>query len=263
MHVLETHPESTVQGPFRTGLGPLIRDVGTQKFDETLHRVMGSILRCEYVTAFAFGRHMDPRLVTIAAGTKTGAARDAARRYIGLHWHEDPSNIFKKRDLLDGKSYIVFMSATEVDDKHYRTDCYLKTQIAYRVSILQKFDDEHLKISFHRSEEAGPFQPEALFDLSQQADLLGSLMLKHSSRCGEFSIEPASVGNFERKLEERRPQLTARERQVCSLISAGMSSEAIALTLGISINTVLTFRRRAYARLNISSQTELLHIVYS
>ena len=42
-----------------------------------------------------------------------------------------------------------------------------------------------------------------------------------------------------------------------------MSSEAIALTLGISVNTVLTYRKRAYTRLGICSQNELVRFIYS
>ena len=39
--------------------------------------------------------------------------------------------------------------------------------------------------------------------------------------------------------------------------------EAIASKLGIRLNTILTYRKRAYARLNISSQLELLRLVFS
>jgi len=45
------------------------------------------------------------------------------------------------------------------------------------------------------------------------------------------------------------------------LIASGLSSHVIALELGISINTVLTYRKRAYARLDISSQNELMQLL--
>jgi DNA-binding CsgD family transcriptional regulator len=57
------------------------------------------------------------------------------------------------------------------------------------------------------------------------------------------------------------PLLTAREAEVCACIVHGMSSEGIALELGISVNTVRTFRKRAYSRLNICSQNELMKVV--
>lgn len=40
----------------------------------------------------------------------------------------------------------------------------------------------------------------------------------------------------------------------------GKGSEAIALALGIGINTVLTYRKRAYARLG-TSHNELMRLV--
>ncbi len=54
-----------------------------------------------------------------------------------------------------------------------------------------------------------------------------------------------------------------RETEVCAAIVQGMTSEAIALKLGISVNTVLTYRKRAYMRLGISCQNELLRFILS
>ena len=56
-------------------------------------------------------------------------------------------------------------------------------------------------------------------------------------------------------------RLTPRERDVCQRIVMGFNSEAIACELGVSLNTVLTYRRRAYERLGISAQNELFAIV--
>jgi len=55
--------------------------------------------------------------------------------------------------------------------------------------------------------------------------------------------------------------LTPREQEVCRRILAGFSSEAIAQALGISLHSTLTYRKRAYERLGISSQSELFAIV--
>ncbi|WP_256805733.1 helix-turn-helix transcriptional regulator [Bradyrhizobium sp. Bra64] len=55
--------------------------------------------------------------------------------------------------------------------------------------------------------------------------------------------------------------LTPREREVCRRILEGFSSEAISQALGISLHSTLTYRKRAYERLGISSQSELFAIV--
>jgi len=46
-------------------------------------------------------------------------------------------------------------------------------------------------------------------------------------------------------------------------VMMGRNSEAIALALGISVNSVLTYRKRAYAWLGISSRNELIRLILS
>lgn len=52
--------------------------------------------------------------------------------------------------------------------------------------------------------------------------------------------------------------LSRREREVCARILHGMSSCVIADDLGIGKESVMTYRKRAYCRLGITSQRELL-----
>ncbi len=47
------------------------------------------------------------------------------------------------------------------------------------------------------------------------------------------------------------------QRAVLARIVCGMTSEGIALDLGIGVNSVLTYRKRAYAKLRIGSQNAL------
>jgi len=54
--------------------------------------------------------------------------------------------------------------------------------------------------------------------------------------------------------------LSYREADVCAQIVLGFTALGISLNLDISINTVATHRKRAYAKLGISSQTELFSV---
>ena len=49
-----------------------------------------------------------------------------------------------------------------------------------------------------------------------------------------------------------------REFEVCVRILYGMSTCGIALDLGVGEETVMTYKKRAYARLGLASQRELL-----
>ena len=57
-----------------------------------------------------------------------------------------------------------------------------------------------------------------------------------------------------------KPELSTREAEVIRMVLQGHSSESIGLHLGISVTTVKTHRKHAYAKLNISSQSELLSL---
>jgi len=57
-----------------------------------------------------------------------------------------------------------------------------------------------------------------------------------------------------------KPELSDREQQVIQHVLRGHSSESISFNLDISITTVKTHRKRAYGKLNISSQSELLSV---
>ncbi|MTJ84214.1 MAG: helix-turn-helix transcriptional regulator [Telmatospirillum sp.] len=66
---------------------------------------------------------------------------------------------------------------------------------------------------------------------------------------------------FRRRLFALDRGLTRRELDVCARSLLGMTAEGIALDLDIKKSSVLTYRKRAYARLGISSQTQLFRLL--
>jgi DNA-binding CsgD family transcriptional regulator len=70
-----------------------------------------------------------------------------------------------------------------------------------------------------------------------------------------------SVAQLEDRFAARFAELTLRERQVCARAAIGMSVEATALDLDIAKTSVLTYRRRAYHRLRVSSHYQLCSLI--
>ena len=66
-----------------------------------------------------------------------------------------------------------------------------------------------------------------------------------------FAILSKAIGN----------SISAREAEVAALIVKGHSSRAIGLKLDISVQTVKVHRRNLYAKLEISSQSELIKLL--
>ena len=69
---------------------------------------------------------------------------------------------------------------------------------------------------------------------------------------------PASEGEGEAETAGKSaiPSLSEREQETLQLITRGFSFEEIAELMGVSRNTVLTFVRRIYAKLEVRSKTE-------
>lgn len=70
-----------------------------------------------------------------------------------------------------------------------------------------------------------------------------------------------STQHVETRLQHLFPRLTRREQQVCARATVGMSVEATALDLGIAKTSVMTYRKRSYQRLGITSVHELCAFV--
>jgi len=66
---------------------------------------------------------------------------------------------------------------------------------------------------------------------------------------------------FRRRLAALECGMTPRELDVCARTLIGMTAEGIALDLNVKKSSVSTYRKRAYARLGISSQSQLYRLL--
>jgi DNA-binding CsgD family transcriptional regulator len=71
----------------------------------------------------------------------------------------------------------------------------------------------------------------------------------------------ATVEELEARFGRLFPALTRRERETCARAAVGITAEGAALDLGIGVASVLTYRKRAYQRLGVSTAYELARLV--
>lgn len=242
-------------------LPKLVDACGLPTFEPRVAQVAKQALDCDHVTGLSFRTDEPPVVVCMSSVDEHNPVRRVSGPYVAAHWCNDPTNLFLFEKFKRENVYLIFMSEDQVADERYRHDCFTSTGVKHRVSLLKWHERGIIKLSFHRTERAGPFSADAMNEIVPWAEVLASLLIKHdlvrpSPRSGIEAVEryKLSIGIY-------CPELTTREREVCGLIAVGLSSEAIALTLSVSVNTVLTFRRRAYTKLSISSQNELMRIL--
>jgi DNA-binding CsgD family transcriptional regulator len=127
------------------------------------------------------------------------------------------------------------------------------------MTLARRSDGRYTKINIYRHQDDGRFSSDDASRFVEWSGILFTMLHKHF--CVERPSADKSTSAYADALQRHAP-LSAREAEVCAEIAVGRTSEAIALKLQISINTVLTYRKRAYSRLRISSQNELTRLVH-
>lgn len=97
--------------------------------------------------------------------------------------------------------------------------------------------------------------------IASRAELLLSLTWKHADTLIRQERMAHAITNLDEivhHIAASPEELSPREAQVCARILYGQTTTGIALELGIGNESVMTYRKRAYRRLQIGSHRELL-----
>ena len=121
-------------------------------------------------------------------------------------------------------------------------------------------DGVRAEISLSRPRLGGGFDDADVARLETVAPVVGALLRNYWVAFGAAGLSgsPPDSRVDDAFAAFGKSVLTKREREVTQLILRGHSSESIGGNLGISLGTVKTHRKNAYAKLAISSQSELL-----
>jgi LuxR family transcriptional regulator, activator of tox operons len=233
----------------------LIETVGLDEFPRRLLAAVHDVAGCDSMAAYTLGHDQSPRLLFAETVRGEGAvARQLANCYLSFYLQHDP--IWEAMAGLPESSEFCAVEVS-ADDMRWADDhsqCVLRGHS--RMSVTQVRDGRRLLVNFLR---AGVFSADRRMSILEAADVLMPLVWRHETAL-RLSPEDARA-DLRRRFAQRAPSLSPRELDVCVLIATGLSSEGIALELGVSVNTILTYRKRAYARLGISSQNELMRSI--
>jgi DNA-binding NarL/FixJ family response regulator len=92
--------------------------------------------------------------------------------------------------------------------------------------------------------------------------LLGVILLRFRLQERRESEQPSPPSSSDEAQDRQYSNsairvLTPREREIALLAARGLTNRQIAAELGLSINTMSNYLKRIYAKLEISSRTEL------
>jgi DNA-binding CsgD family transcriptional regulator len=239
----------------------LIMSIGQKQFGVQLLTLLNDTCGAEHATVF----HLTAdNLIEVTAASIDGS--DTAHRQVGVYlkegvWRRDPTLNEAKLRLSSETEAFVRTDVEHLTDDVLREIVYGEGDISDRLLICARWGDDIVGLSVLRSWHAGPFSRADMTAVQSIAGTIFALLAKHISITWDgpnVSVALTALHEIESCIASCASSLPRREAEVCSRIIYGMSSVGIALELNISEETVMTYRKRTYHRLEIATQRELL-----
>lgn len=244
-------------------LPDLIRLIGTPHFVSGLMGATGrSVAPIDVCSLFQYDAAAQPANFGTASCVSEEVTRRTAERYVdGLGLHDPMRRSLQALERRPTPT-LFHLKRDGIDHPAYREQCFVRTGTLERVSVVCPDEQAWYSINFYRTYHSGPFRPAEIAALGELAPLIASMVLKHVAMAGwsQGGLTEPPEARIVRRLRDRAHGLSSRECEICALIVRGHTSESIALKLDLTVNTVLTYRKRAYAKLGIGSQNELFRI---
>jgi DNA-binding CsgD family transcriptional regulator len=269
------------QGPERRladwnrALGALVDDMEAADLPERLVRALTCLVPFELAAAFIYRGRSRP--LNIYDNFELADAKKGIAAYVENTYVLNPFYQASQKGLADG----VYRIRDLAPDAYFESE-YYKTyralpdrseEIGYITEdwpeSLEEIDiaitletDVVCELSLYRSLRDRGFADDELARISLVLPVIAALLRRYWAWFGASKLEASPPDH---RIEQifagfGAEVLTEREREVTQLILRGHSSESIGFNLGISLGTVKTHRKNAYAKLGISSQSELLSL---
>ncbi len=261
------HPTSSGQLDLShaTGLVAAIGYADATSFAAEVLKTLGEAAQISQCTIFAYEFGNRPRTVSVADRRGGRFLRDVADVYSKLFYVLDGNQGIVSNVLAAKPGAAIVMHQQTSDDivhEGYRAACYSDPNVCDRLSLLlQPAADIWLSVNLYRDRAHANFQPREIELVEALAPLIGHAARHHYALHGQ-----GQLGIHQLMLARVRslcPSLSKRELDVVRGVLEGHTAVEIAEILGIMPASVVTYQKRAYQRLGISSQRQLFALCLS
>jgi DNA-binding CsgD family transcriptional regulator len=258
---VEAFKPSNVSAPILDHLPSLIGSLGDNAFGRKLITFLNETCGAEHCTVFRFSKQSPFEVAAVSRDGTDTAHRQFQLYLAGSYWRGDPTMTEALRLVGSSGHSMQRTDIRSMPNSEFRNRLYKRTHIRERILLCGGTADAAMGLSILRSETQGVASDHELSTLGALSSTLISILGKHAHIVegrSNLSFALTSLAEIQRTLEGAAVHLSRREIEVCSRILFGISSVGIALDLGIGEETVMTYRKRAYQRLSIATQRELL-----
>jgi len=222
-------------------------------------KLLGDVASISQCTIFAYEFGNRPRTVSVADHRGGRFLRDVADTY-ARHFYALDGNqkiVSSARNDKPG-SMLVLHRQTSEDIAHeaYRAACYHQPNVSDRVSLLvQPSADLWLSVNLYRDTRFGNYHPREIALIEAMAPLIAHAAKHHYAICGQRDMPISHL--MLARVRGLCPELSKRELDVLTGVLEGRTAQEIGDAMGIKATSVVTYQKRAYRRLGISSQRQL------
>lgn len=235
----------------------LLSATGTAALAPALFEAIDRVMPVREIYGFELRQGRSPSPI-VSLGRSSGAA-GRVDAYSMRYYTGDPLGVAMRRTRPGFALQLHRIDPDDIGDAAYRYECYEQPRFGEKISLVMARGESWIVLSLFRPVAQDRLSVSARERLCELGGLALPMLAKHRQLTAASHPQAESfIDRIETRLCYSHPTLTAREREVCARTLGGMTAEATALQLGISQTSVLTYRRRAYQRLGISSIHQLL-----
>ena len=232
---------------------------------EDLLQLLGAQVPLAQCAIFTFHGLGSPQLVGLGDRARTRAlpriSQDYAQRFYPLDGSRQVMEVEGARSAGAGRQCIWLhrQRSDEVLHPDYRAVCYELPQVSERLSLLAPQEGARwLSVNLYRGVEHGPFDAAAIAAVEAYAPLIMQAMRLHYA--GQ-TLQDDLAGLVMARLGRRFPALTQRDLDVVRALVEGLTTEALAQRLGLTLASARTYVKRVCQKLGVQGQRELFALL--
>lgn len=233
--------------------------VGTPAFDVALLSSIQHLALVDHLTILTFQAAERFRMLGLASRTSVSIARSLTRDYVARDHVNDPNYDELIRTTRSKRVIFRRHDFGRLKASAYQRRFYTGVGIIDKVSFIWRANTIAYYVNLYRTIRTGPYAAEEARALAVLAKLIPSIVQLHGAR---LRLDTEIMRRHQPDLTARLvdllgAKLAVQEAAVLSRIMMGLNTEGIASDLGLAPSSVITYRKRAYGKLGISTQAEL------
>lgn len=237
----------------------VILSIGKAEFGDVLFDAFHREMRVRQVVLHHFRDDVTVETLAAKDDRQDGCVHSLVRDYVSRYHVYDPFRSLCMPAVSRSVELQGF-AVKEIAETEYSQKLFVEPGIAGKICVILRRPTDAICLSLYRDRAEGSFGGEDMRRIDTIKSPLAAAFERHQDLRPQSQLPPWK--RIAALLQDGEwAALSAREAAVCARIVTGYSNEAIALDLGLSFHSVRTYRRRAYAKLRVTSQNELFALI--